>query len=294
MRQGILPVILAMFILTSPLAVSVIAWDSDAADRYTVYGYVAAITDKEDNTPLKGVNIQVFNASNPLEPLRITTDGDGYFEFTATTKNGFMSIQLEGYAVKTLPSTMSKMEYNNRDVFAYDVNGITPDDEGRYALSSDASGDHPIAMSATVGNIYGQVNGDVKGSMVKLKDALVTLTNTNGRIYTAYTDDNGYFSIECPYGTYELNVTCSGFIHSETMQVDAANPEPYTVVMTMNVNTSFLGLDLPHAFEVIGIAVITLIMSVAFIIYKRTQNKHSEIVAIDYPDEVEEEEEFKP
>ena len=74
------------------------------------------------------------------------------------------------------------------------------------------------------------------------------------------------------------------------MIVDPSEQESYTVVMTMNVNTAFLGLNLPHTFEVIGIGVITLILCVGFILYRMTQNKHSDIVAIDYPDEMEIEE----
>lgn len=292
MKQGILPVILAVLVLAAPLAVPAVAWDSDAAEEYVIYGYVVAITDNEANTPLRGVEVQLLLDLSNVK--KVSTDENGYFEFTVSSKNGYLAFQMEGYAVKTLPYTMSKVEGTERYVISYDVNNVTPDADGKYALSSNATGDHPIAMGPTVGNIYGQVNGDVKGSMVKLNDALVTITNTNGRIYTTYTDENGYFSIECPYGTYELNVTRSGFTHSASIQVDPANQEPYTIVMTMDVNTTFLGLDLPHAFEVIGIVVITLIMSVAFIIYKRTQNKHSEIVAIDYPDEVEEEEDLKP
>ena len=286
MRYGIFPMVIAMILLSAPLALPAMAWNSDAAEEYTVYGYIAAITDDMNNAPLEGVKVSTFLGTPMME---VVSDEEGRFEFKTNSKSGFLTFHKEGYAIKTLPSTMSRPNYDH-DIIAYDLNGIEPDKNGAYALSSLATGDHPIAMGATVGSIYGQVTGDAGGTIIKLNNALVTITNSNGRVYTTYTDSNGYFSIECPYGSYELNVACSGFEHSEPLIVDPSEQESYTVVMTMNVNTAFLGLNLPHAFEVIGIGVITLILCVGFILYRMTQNKHSDIVAIDYPDEMEIEE----
>lgn len=296
MKYGMLAVMAVILILFTPMALCDVSADTEPEEEYTVYGYIVLITDERDNLPLSGVSVSLL--LNTIVKVETETDENGRFEFTTTSKTGNLLLKKDGYAVKTLPSTMTSVNDMDGRNIIFDVNDVVPDTEGKYALSSDASGDHPIAMGTTVGDIYGQVKGNIGVSEIRLHNALVTLTSTTGRVFTAYTDSNGYFTIECPYGTYDLTVTCAGFDQPELVYADPSEQIPYEIVMTIHKTTVFMGLDLPHTLEVIGIVVITLIMCVAFLLYRMTQNKHSEIIAIDYPEEIEaiedKDDEFKP
>lgn len=231
---------------------------------YTFYGYVATI-DQEDNKPLSGVTVRLYSIDK-TEIDSCETDDDGKFEFTVVDYDGsnahYITLEYSEYAVRAHPNMTSNGEADDDNYFPFTLDSSKLDADGKYALTGTADSRSSIIMAITVGEVFGSVYGDVSGSLTGLNGAKITLTAKDSKKnYTAVTDEQGYFSIKCPYGTYNMLVTCNGF---ENMSLDDVTPSSgfaYIVSLENIKSDVIFGLDNAHSMMLIGFIVLVLMLA---------------------------------
>ena len=255
----------------------------------TIYGYVYNVSD-QINIPLEGATVKLLD--NSREAIQTTaTDSDGRFEFTYTPgQAAYLFFEYTGYTVRSLPDSMS---YYTENVFSFDLNGIVPDDSGKYALTTAADAFHAIGMRATNGILFGYVEGTRGNETFPIENAEVTVTSATGQSYRTHTNSDGYFElVDIPYGTYSVRASCNGFASSESVDVSTADGMSIGISLVENeFGIGILGgLDAPHAMMVIGIAIIGISILLSLIAIHRSKKPGSDIVIINDMDGLEEEE----
>ncbi len=261
---------LAMAVVLSTIVLSCIQ-DAEGASNadpeptpvsYTFYGYVATI-DQEDNKPLSGVTVRLYSIDK-VEIDACETDEDGKFEFTVidydSDKAHYITLEYSEYAVRAHPN-MTTSEKDDGDYFPFTLDSSKLDADGKYALTGTADSRSSIIMAVTVGEVFGSVYGDVSGSSTGLNGAKITLTAKDSKKnYTAVTDEQGYFSIKCPYGTYDMLVTCNGFENVSLDNVTPSSGLAYIVNLDNIKSDVIFGLDNAHSMMLIGFVVLVLML----------------------------------
>lgn len=281
-------------VLLAAMAVIVLPQGADADDpvepvAVTLYGYVGDVSNETGNVPLDGVVVRVVDARGGTIAESVTgmdEAGEFVLAYTDDQVPVGMTFTKEGYTVRTWPeSVFMKLD---TDVFAYDYSEIIPDEDGRYRLTSDVSGGSFIGMGLTEGHIFGNVYSD---SGKGLSGAKVSITSSDGQIFTTTAGSNGYFDIQAYYGTYTLEVTCKGFQDSGKMEVSTFDP---SIVVTLKEkdHTLFFGLDVPHTLEVIGVIIAILVLLVVAISRARSRKGRSWITIVNDLDQQDEEDEY--
>jgi len=281
-------------VLLAAMAVIVLPQGIDADDpepaSVTVYGYVGDVSNEMGNIPLDGVLVRVVNHDGDILAESITgTDEPGKFILTYGSGDNpsAMMFTKEGYTVRTWPEGV--FEKVETDLFTYDYSGITPDEDGSYRLTSDVSGGSFMGMGLTEGHIFGNVySEDGRG----LSGAKVSITSSDGQMFSTTAGSNGHFDIQAYFGTYTMEVTCKGFQDSGKIEVSTQSP---SVVVTLKEkdHTLFFGLDLPHTLEVIGIVIAILVLLVVAVSHARSKRGKSWITIVNDLDQQDEEDEYR-
>ena len=247
-------------------------------DDATMYGFVANISDEEENTPLQDVRVTLYDEAGEELADPVTTDSEGRFGFTVQHTPGDvyrLSFDYSGYAIRALPNSDMSLEDG---MVSFTLDNIARDADGAYPLSGDAYGPNAFAMAVTTGTIYGVVTGDDGQSTFPLEGAVVTVVSDNGMSYESTANEWGYFQIECPYGSYSLTVRCNGFQGSEPMNVETSRDQAYRVTLQQNTSEVFMGLDSAHTMMLIGIALTLALVLVTALLHLRSKKPESEVV----------------
>ena len=257
--------------------------EPEVPTEYTIYGYVSNISAEEMNVPLAGVSVELLDGEGSLLSSA-QTDADGRFEFTYSSESGAMYLRFEltGYMVRTLPGTMDTTDDNpDKNLVTFDITRVTPDTDGRYALTGDGTSANAVGMALTQGTVYGTVRSSETGKGIE--SATVIAQSPEGRQFTATTDSDGYFEMSLPYGSYTLTVSCNGFSSSEKVQASTSDGTPARLEMTPNdFGIDFLGgLDVPHAMLIIGMVMIGVVLLGVLLLIRKSRMPDSGIVVID-------------
>ena len=298
--KTILLIVSALAVLVAPLtAVGLDAAPSQgsgepAAGEITVYGYVTNLSDQEENTPLQDVTVTLYSgAGNRIVEVGdpCSTDETGRFSFTFDYTPGvpyYLTFEYPGYAVRSLPT---QMNLESDGYISFQLHTDMADSNGDYALTDTADSMHAIVMAITTGYVYGTVQGVLDEEEFALGGATVTIVSENGQSYSAQTNDSGYFSIECPYGTYVMTVECGGFQTSEKMDVESGLNAPYRVTLQQNTSDVFLGMDSAHSLMLVAITILILLLLIVFGIRARSMRTGSESVLVNDLEELGKDEE---
>ncbi len=245
---------------------------------YTFYGYVATI-DQEDNKPLSGVTVRLYNIDK-VEIDACETDEDGRFEFTVIDYDGsnahYITLEYSEYAVRAHPN-MTTDEKDDGDYFPFSLDSSKLDSEGKYALTGTPDSKSSIIMAITVGEVFGSVYGDVSGVSTGLNGAKITLVSESGKNYSATTDDKGYFSIKCPYGTYKMSISCNGFESKSLEEVTPSSGFAYIVSLEEIKTDVFFGLDNAHSMMLIGFIVLVLMLAITISLARWSKKPNSPV-----------------
>ena len=217
---GKLALVLALAVMLSIPLVSQSAWAPPSGEdpvepvtsEVTAYGFIANLSDQEENTPLQGVQVTLYDSDKNVVQVTsgtnpVKTDANGRFEFTFMHTEGdtyYMTFEYPGYTVRSLPDSM---DMDAEGFVSFDPAETAVDSEGDYALSGESGGLHAIVMAVTTGSVYGTVQGESGGETFALSGATVTIVSEDGMSYSASTGANGYFSIDCPSGRYTMTVS---------------------------------------------------------------------------------------
>jgi len=131
--------------------------------------------------------------------------------------------------------------------------------------------------------LEGYVSSVIKGDDTFLRGAEIVATGTDEKTYKATTNNDGYFIMSCPQGTYTLLVKCSGF---EPITVDNVESGGDTVEIHMELRDMSIlwGLDIPHTLEVIGLLIVLGVL-IAGIVIAHVLRRSSKITVIGEEDE---------
>ena len=298
--KAILLIVSALAVLVAPLtAIGLDAApsqgsDEPAAGEITVYGYVTNLSDQEENTPLQDVTVTLYSgAGNRIVEVGdpCSTDETGRFSFTFDYTPGvpyYLTFEYPGYAVRSLPT---QMNLESDGYISFQLRTDMADSNGDYALTDTADSMHAIVMAITTGYVYGTVQGVLDEEEFALGGATVTIVSENGQSYSAQTNGSGYFSIECPYGTYVMTVECGGFQTSEKMDVESGLNAPYRVTLQQNTSDVFLGMDSAHSLMLVAITILILLLLIVFGIRARSMRTGSESVLVNDLEELGKDEE---
>lgn len=264
--------------------------DPDPA-RITVYGYVSNISDEEGNVPLAGVEVTLANSSGSTVATD-TTDSSGMFELTYAEGEGvYLYFEYPGYTVRTLPNAI--MTTGSDGVYTFSLDGMTPDEDGRYRLSGDGASATAVGMAITNGTVEGVVLSGDSSEPYRISGATITLVSATGERYTVTTDEDGRFSINVPYGTYTLTASCNGFQDSESQEAHTYDESPTVIVLRENeFGIDFLGgLDMPHALMALGLVLIAAVILISLYLFRRSHQGDTNIIVVNDLEMLEEEDE---
>ncbi len=295
MRKTALLATVTMILLASAVVATVAVSEGASSNDPTtsevmVYGYVTNLSDQEANTPLEGVQVELYTGPEPTingALLTSTTDENGRFEFTFQYTQGsavYLMLTYSGYAVRSLPDLSMEMVGDGyiRVVLEDDM----LDDDGNYALTGSADGYHAIVMAITNGIIYGTVYGvDDNGNRRPLNGAEVILVSENSVNYKVHTDQSGYFYAEVPYGDYTMTVSCQGYTTMDPVTVSTGSDSPIVVEINEVSSAVFLGLDSAHTLMVIGIVLMALILAIVFTIMHWSNRTGTDITIVTEEDD---------
>lgn len=247
---------------------------------YTFYGYVATI-DQEDNKPLSGVTVRLYNIDKAVTDA-CETDEDGRFEFTVVDYDSsnahYITLEYSEYAVRAHPNMTSNGEADDGDYFPFTLDSSKLDADGKYALTGTADSKSSIIMAVTVGEVFGSIYGDVSGSSTGLNGAKITLTAKDSKKnYTAVTDEQGYFSIKCPYGTYDMSISCNGFESTSLEGVTPSSGFAYIVSLDKIKSNVIFGLDNAHSMMLIGFVVLVLMLAITISLARWSRKPNSPV-----------------
>ncbi len=269
---AILAALLAVPMLAPPAAAA------DEGDTVSVYGYVSDISNSDGNVPLAGVSVTLLDVSR-LPVATVVTGDDGRFEFTFTyTGAVYLDFDYGGYTVRTVPG--SDMYQLGESLVGFTLDGLTPDSDGKYALSGDGYSPSAFGMAATEGYVYGFVYGYQGDDAVALDGAVVTIVSSSGRTYTATTDRDGWFEASVEYGSCTVSVSCSGFKGSGSFEADTNDASALYVYLEEREG-GILGLDTPHELMVLGLIVIGIVLLGVYILLWRSKGSDSGVTVVD-------------
>ncbi len=174
------------------------------------------------------------------------------------------------------------MEMDANGYVQFNLRPNMVDADGMLALTGTADGPHAIVMVVTTGHVFGTVQGTSDDGTFNLEGATVILTSATGQSVSAVTNSNGYFEIECPFGTYTLTVQCNGFQDSEPLTMESGGPgTAYNVVLIQNTSDVFLGLNIAHAVMLIGLMIFVIILIPAAYMHLRSKGGDDTILMND-------------
>ena len=236
---GKLALVLALAVMLSIPLVSQSAWAPPSGEdpvepvtsEVTAYGFIANLSDQEENTPLQGVQVTLYDSDKNVVQVTsgtnpVKTDANGRFEFTFMHTEGdtyYMTFEYPGYTVRSLPDSM---DMDSEGFVSFDPAETAVDSEGDYALSGESGGLHAIVMAVTTGSVYGTVQGESGGETFALSGATVTIVSEDGMSYSA----------------------------------ESGHGSAYSVTLVQNTSEFVLGLDITHSIMVIGLVMLALII----------------------------------
>lgn len=297
MRYGPLATLVVLILLSCPVVISDTVMADNEGEKpvepvepqdISIRGFVGDIS-TEGNVPLNDVHVQLLDMNGNLTDECYTGNGNlekGEFRFTYPEDRGtYLTFSMEGYTTRMWPDhIMTKVDDN---MFSFKLDGLTPDSDNCYNITSDMQGVSFVAMSITTAHIAGYVYDD-KGNPINGASVMAT-SSDNRNVGNSTTDSNGYFEITYYYGTYTITVSCRGFESPEPITISTTDAPP-TITMEKKNHTMMWGLDTAHALELVGILAVALSIVVMYFIYHRSKAEESEIVIINDLDEVEENE----
>ena len=237
------------------------------------YGYVMDIG-QETNIPLVNVTVRLHGSEKTGAIDSVNTDETGKFRFEIKDYKDedryYLTFEYPGYKVRNAPFDI------DAGYMKLELSSSMIDSSGEYAITGTPADLHGIVMSMTMGKIFGTVFGSSANGDIKLNGAKVEIVSENDEVYVTETN-NGYFQLECPYGTYTMTVTCNGFHESEPMEVSTENGTAYTLTLNESISDVFLGLDNAHSMMVISFLILAIILLCGILIARRSKEGKSSI-----------------
>lgn len=238
------------------------------------YGYVMDIG-QETNIPLVDVTVRLHGSEKTSTLETVQTDEAGKFRFEIENYDEsdtyYLTFEYPGYKVRNAPFDIDagymKLEFSSGMI----------DESGEYAITGTPEDLHGIVMSMTMGRIFGNVSGSTTGGTIKLNGAKVEILSENEEIYVTETN-NGYFQLECPYGTYTMVVTCNGFKASDPVEVSTENETAYSITLQEIRSDVFLGLDNAHSMMVLGFLILAIILVCGILIARHSREEGSSVI----------------
>lgn len=226
----------------------------------SVGGVIMDYSTSGNPTPLTGVNVKVLSGSSSSTDI---SNSNGFSVSFTYSQSATITFSLNGYKV-TIPG-LSHVLTKRADGLTYGIN-LTDAEivDGLYMVSTN---DSPVVMIKNMSKITGTVIGSVKNTEYALSNATIRIDSGNGNVYETKTDENGKFTIECPFGEYQLTSECSGFLVYGPVSVHTSITDTLSIVMEAYGGSFIPGLDNAHSMMVLGIGVLALILVFATICY---------------------------
>lgn len=224
----------------------------------TLSGMIMDYSTNGDPAVFTGVRITVNNGS----AVSTTTSTAGGFEIKFVySQSSTITFSHNGYKVMVPGFSQILKKQNEGMTYSVDITDVEAVN-GKYVISSS---ENPTIMIKTTIVFEGIVTGISKGNEYRLKDATVQF-ESEGSKYSTKTDEDGKFSISCPFGEYEMTVECNGFLLYGPKTVDSSSG--YLSVTMEAYGGSFIpGLDGAHSMMVLGLIVLVAVMIFAIICY---------------------------
>ena len=236
-------------------------------------GYIYDIPPLEDSQPIGGVTVTTWVGFNVAYETT-TTDSNGMFKVKSNNDVKYISFSLQEYTVK---------DWYDKELFKTGESDLY---EIRLHDDSQVDGVHNLygnagktaIISRTVASLFGNVTGTVKGIVIPMANANVTLKSSTHTL-NAVTDAAGHFSVACSSATfYTVTVTANGFDAWVAENVQALG-EPLQVNLVEKNHVIIMGLDITHTLTLFGLLITMLIILVAIYLVKRPE-QHGKIYVI--------------
>ncbi len=282
MKRGMALFVMAVVAITLVVPLSDIsdgasANDNNPADTTTIYGYVADVA-LDRNNPLRDVQVSVLD-SGLVRVASCITDEDGYFELSYKTGSGvYLRFECDGYTIRGVPFGMTMVE-GSPDTVSFTL-PQKADEDGKYMVTTGVDEGSPVLMRLTSGSIFGYVYGFDGVEKYGLRGASVTLESSAGQSYTAYTNDSGYFEVDCRFGTYTMKIQCKGFEDVTVTGIEVGDGSQEAILREKS-HSFIWNLNTPHAMEVIGIVLIALIAVLGLLIHYMSRDGSEPILLDD-------------
>lgn len=231
----------------------------------TIKGIIMDYSTNGTPEALVGVTVKVLAGSaNPSA----TSGSNGFSISFPYTQSATITFSLNGYKV-TVPG-LSHVLIKQADGLTYKIDLTNAEmEDGDYVVSTD---DSPIVMIKNMSKIKGHVIGYVKNTEYALKNATIRIDSGSGNVYETKTDEDGNFTIECPFGEYKLTAECNGFLLYGPVPVHTSD-NVINIQMEAYGGSFIPGLDNAHSMMVLAIGVLALILILAGLCYYLSSKK---------------------
>ena len=235
-------------------------------------GYIYDIPALEDRQPIGGVTVTTWVGFNVAYETT-TTDSNGMFKVKYNNDVKYISFSLQEYTVKDWCRELDKT--GESDLYEIKLQDDSQVD-GVHNLYDNSGA--TATISRTVASLFGNVTGTVKGIVIPMANANVTLKSSTHTL-NAVTDAAGHFSVACSSATfYTVTVTANGFDAWMAENVQALG-EPLQVNLVEKNHVIIMGLDITHTLTLFGLLITMLIILVAIYLVKRPE-QHGKIYVI--------------
>lgn len=236
-----------------------------------LHGFVYESPEMRDNQPMEGVVVSTWASLESTVPISSdTTSGSGEFKVKYDDDVKYISFKMVEFSVIGGTDELYRPVGNN--TFELKLNESKAVSDNTYELYSETFG-YSALMSRTTAYIYGVVSADIGDSATPIKNATVSLSSLDSSqdIFTAKTNENGYFNISCSTGVeYKMTVKASGF---ETYEIDSIVPSdiPNAILLEEKNHMIIFGLDLAHTMAIVGVTIMIVLALVAIYMIRRPE-----------------------
>ncbi len=263
MHRKLFAFVFVAALLSSTVVIFADSDSSDATSVTTITGYVGMAG--SPNTPAKGIEINLNNTAESLEPIKAIVDDEGKFTFTLTSE--YTSLDTFNiyftdidYIAQSMPERISAISGTNH--LRLDLEGVTGT---TYQLGSDLY--HGIVLILG----HEDVEFTVKGTDRFLRNAMITLEDKDSsQEFSGETQSDGKYTFtNLPYGIYRIKVSCNGYQSVTEDNVTFNGQTTHSVTMVEKEIPTFYGMTTYHALMMLGVAVGLILVLISYIMVRR-------------------------
>jgi len=229
-------------------------------------GYIFDIPAQEERQPISGVTVTTWTQNNDsFETTTSKADGSFIVEYNENVK--YISFTMAEFTVKGWSSELKK--YGDTGKFEIVLKNDSQT-EGVHDLFDDSG--YTVMISRTNASVFGVVTTQIDGNDVPIENAVVSLVY-NKNTFSATTNSNGFFTINCSSGVhYDMRVSAGGFFDWTSKDI-VPGETALTISLEQKNHDILMNFDLTHTLAIFGVLLIVLLVLLSVYLIRKPEKE---------------------